>query len=445
MSLSHPSASRSRLLCLLAGLVLPLSWCGAQAAPTILSTVPANMATGVSPTAPFVITFSEAMNASLTTATFMDGTTYQPLATTPAWSGGNTVLTCSPNPSWPVGHMVIWMVEGENPSGTQLDGTTAGLFTPAAAGTGCDPSAPMLSFTVSKGWSYQQTSSALPALNTNYPYCFLGCMTLPCPRNATSVTLQAPTGPAQTMTLSPIAGHLTLLDCNYASSNALDTAYPAGNYTFTILAATSNQSVTVNLPSGVTQPSAPPHITNYLAAQSINPALPFVLGWDPFPGGTAADCIYVEIYGGIFQTPAIGSAGALNGTATSVVIPAGTLQPNSQYSGCVTFYHYQIVTNGSSHVTLAYRGSTTEFDLHTGAGSAYSPVITNAGWAGSGSFKFEVACPIGQALVAEWKTNLLAGQWQTLLSTNSTSARVQFTDSRAATNARLFYRVRTGP
>jgi hypothetical protein len=153
----------------------------------------------------------------------------------------------------------------------------------------------------------------------------------------------------------------------------------------------------------------------------------------------------VEIYGGFFQTPAIGSVGALNGTVTSVVIPAGTLQPNSQYSGCVTFYHYQMVTNGNSHVALAYRGSTTEFDLHTSAGSTYCPVITNAGWPTPGTFKFEVTCPVGQALVAEWRTNLLAGQWQTLLSTNSTSTRVQFTDPKAATSARLFYRVRTGP
>ena len=270
-------------------------------------------------------------------------------------------------------------------------------------------------------------------------------MTLPCPRNATSVTLQAPTGPAQTMTLSPIAGHLTLLDCNYATSMPSTPPIPAGNYTFTIQAASSNQSVTVNLPSSVTQPSAPPHLTNYLAAQSINPAQPFVLGWDPFPGGTAADCIYVEIYGGVFQTPAIGSVGALNGTATSVVIPAGTLQPNSHYSGCVTFYHYQIVTNGSSHVTLAYRGSTTEFDLHTSAASTYCPVITNARWMAPGTFKFEVACPIGQALVAEWKTNLLGRPVANPPLNQQRLNAGPIHGSRAATNARLFYRVRTGP
>ena len=41
----------------------------------------------------------------------------------------------------------------------------------------------------------------------------------------------------------------------------------------------------------------------------MNASLPFALGWDAFSGGTAADCIYVEIYGGVFKTAAIGEAG----------------------------------------------------------------------------------------------------------------------------------------
>jgi hypothetical protein len=423
---------------------LLVGWQSAQAVPTIISTVPANMATGVSPTAPIVFTFSEAMNISVTTVLFMDTSTSQYLTTTPVWSVGNTVLTCSPAPSWPANHMILWMASGSSAGGSALGGTTSGFFTPAAASTGCDTNASMLSFTVSKGWMYEQASAAAPALNTNSPYCFLACMSLPCPRNATNVSLQLPTGPVPNMTLSPIPGHLTLMDCSYANQAAFEAAYPYGDYRFNVQSVSSNQQVTVNFPSSLTQPAAP-HLTNYLAAQAINPAQPFALGWDPFPGGTTADCIYVEIYGGVYQTPLLGAPGTLNGTATRVVIPAGTFQPNHPYSGCVTFYHYQLLTNGSSHLSLTYRASTTEFNLSTGAGSAYCPAITNAGWAGAGLFKFEVVCPTNQPLVAEWRTNLSAGQWQTLCSTNSVSQRVQFTDPRAAANARLFYRVRTGP
>ena len=434
-----------RLVHLLAVACLLLGGWAAQAAPTILSTVPANMASGVSPTAAIVFTFSEAMNPSATTVEVLDtAPPYPYLTTSSAWSGGNKVLTCSPAPSWPVGHMIIWMVTGENPSGTTLGDPTEGMFTTAATSTGCDTNASMLSFTVAKGWIYEQASTSTPVLNTSSPYCFLACMSLPCPRNATNVSLQWLAEPPHNMTFSPIPGHLTLTDCSYANQATFEAAYPPADYTFNVQSTSSNQQVTVNLPSGLTQPAAP-HLTNFLAAQSINPAQPFVLGWDAFPGGTTADCIYVEIYGGVFQTPALGMAGALNGTATSVVIPAGPFEPNGHYSGCVSFYHYQMVTNGASHISLAYRGSTTEFSLSTGDGSAYCPVVTNAGWEAAGVFKFEVACPISQPLVAEWSTNLHASQWQSLCTTNSgVYQRVKFSDPRAGANARLFYRVRTG-
>ena len=432
----------------LAVALLLLGGWSTQAVPTITSTAPAFMATGVSPMAPIVITFSEAMDTdtNVTTLDVMDTSTYQFLTTSLAWSSGNKVLTCSPVPSWPANHKIVWLMDGESAGGITLGGDTTGMFTIAAGatGTGCDTNASMLSFTVSKGWMYEQASAGMPALNAGSPYCFLACMSLPCPRNATNVSLQWLAEPPRNMALSPIPGHLTLTECGYANQATFEAAYPPADYNFNVQSTSSNQQVTVNLPPGLTQPAAP-HLTNYLAAQSINPAQPFVLGWDAFLGGTTADCIYVEIYGGVYQTPALGMAGALHGTATSVVISAGTFQPNQQYSGCVSFYHYQMLTNGASHISLTYRSSTTEFNLSTGAGSSYCPVISNSGWEGAGVFKFEVACPTSQPLVAEWRTNLQAGQWQALCATNSgVYQRVKFTDPRAGANARLFYRVRTG-
>ena len=202
----------------------------------------------------------------------------------------------------------------------------------------------------------------------------------------------------------------------------------------------SNQTVSVNFSSSLTAPPAP-HLSNYLAAQAINPAQPFVLRWDPLAGGSAADVIYVEIYGGYFNTPALGNAGSLNSTVTSVTIPAGTLQANQTYSGCVTFYHCLLVTNGATYLTLTYRAATTEFGLQTGTGST-PLVLTPAGWSG-GSFSFDSTCTNGQALTAEYTTNLAPPHWTTLYSTNSPAARVRFSDPHAATNRQLFYRVRT--
>jgi hypothetical protein len=42
--------------------------------------------------------------------------------------------------------------------------------------------------------------------------------------------------------------------------------------------------------------------------------------------------------GGVFRTPDFDAPGALNGTATSVTIPANTLQPNSNYVTTLSFY-----------------------------------------------------------------------------------------------------------
>jgi hypothetical protein len=194
------------------------------------------------------------------------------------------------------------------------------------------------------------------------------------------------------------------------------------------------------LSSSLTPPPAP-HLTNYLAGQAINPTQPFVLGWDPLAGGTVSDVIYVEIYGGYFQTPALGEAGAINGLATGVTIPAGTLQANQTYTGCVIFYHCLLVTNGTAYLTLTYRAATTEFSLQTGNGST-PLIITPAGWSG-GSFCFESTCTNGQALIAEYTTNLAPPHWTTLYSTNSQGSSVRFGDPRAANNRQLFYRVRT--
>ena len=112
-----------------AGLVVLLIVSRADAQPTIISTVPANLATGVSVNASVVFTFSEAMNPSQTGATFFDTSPFQIIPTGQVWSGGNTVLTCTPGSPWPLDHSIVWSMAGRNPGGTALAGTTSGTFT----------------------------------------------------------------------------------------------------------------------------------------------------------------------------------------------------------------------------------------------------------------------------------------------------------------------------
>ncbi len=106
----------------------------AHAQPTIVSNVPTNGATGVPLSAALVITFSEAMNTSETTAFLYDQTIPQVLWPSLSWSAGNTVLTCTPTAAFQANHMILWTVNSQNPAGVPLGGYNGGTFTTAAGG-----------------------------------------------------------------------------------------------------------------------------------------------------------------------------------------------------------------------------------------------------------------------------------------------------------------------
>jgi hypothetical protein len=203
----------------------------------------------------------------------------------------------------------------------------------------------------------------------------------------------------------------------------------------------SNQTVVVNLPTtnSLPQPGAP-HLTNYPAAQSVNPAQPFVLGWDAFAGGTAADYIDVDI-GTVYASPNPGLPGALAGTARTFTIPAGTLQPNSNYLSRIGFFRHVGTTN-ASYATAAYRATYIEFSLMTTANAQL--VLTNASWTPS-QFSFDVLCTPGQTVTVEFTNVLTAGVWPKLLTTNSPGAQFRVVSPHSVSNKSLLYRARNGP
>lgn len=337
----------------------------AQGQPTILSTVPPNLATGVSPTAPILFTFSQPMNPSATAAQFMDATAFPPafLPTAPAWSAGNTILTCTPIQPLPANKMIVWFVDGENPAGDPLGGDPGGAFTTGGASTG-DCTNEIGSLTLAKGALYLQTSSGAPTLEPAAPYAFVACSTIACSnRTTTNLTLRVPGGRVLNVPPTVIPGHDSFTD-PAGSLPVLEESYPNGDYVFTLESASGGWPCTVNFPASLAMPNAP-HLTNFAAAQAVNPTQPFVLGWDAFQGATAQDCIQVEIYGGAFQTPALGAAGVLNGLARSVTIPANTFLPNRAYDGSVTFYDLAFTTNANGYISLVYRSAVTEFTLRT--------------------------------------------------------------------------------
>ena len=148
--------------------------------------------------------------------------------------------------------------------------------------------------------------------------------------------------------------------------------------------------------------------------------------------------------GTVYSSTNVGSVGALNGTAVAFTIPAGKLQPNTNYASSISFYHFVAVTNGTSYATTAFRSTTTTFTLFTAGGATSGPLIlTNADWS-PGVFSFDVLCLPGQTVTVDYTSVLSAGAWSKLLTTNSPGPRFHVDSPQAGSHPSLFYRARNG-
>ena len=388
-----------------------------------------------------VFQFSAPMNPDATDAIFFDQT-FNPILTTPSWNIGTTVLTCTPVTGFPANTTITWFVSGEDRNGNPLGGFPTGSFSTGTGGSSGSGTNAITTFSVGKVHHYNQTSAGAPTLDPSTPYGLSGVTALASNRTATSITLTFPTAVVSNMTqLPPPSADKYVVFATDTSLSSFDAAYPPGNYTFQVNAAASNQTVVANLPTATSMPQpGAPHVTNFLAAQAVNPNQAFVLGWDPFPGGTAADYIDVDI-GSTYLSPEPSTPGALPGTAVTFTIPAGTLQPNTNYFSRIGFFRFVGSTN-SSFATAAFRATYTEFTLIT-TGDGQLLMLTNAVHAPS-NFSFDVLCPTGQTVTVEYKTNLNLIAWQTLLTTNSPVGLFRAVAPQVATNRSMFFRARVG-
>jgi len=413
----------------------------ASAQPTIVSTTPGVGATGVAASAPVVFKFSEAMDPDATTVLFLDvmAPLAGPLPVSTVWNSSHIWMTNTPVSGFPTGKMIAWSVDGQNPGGDALDGDTAGYFTTGAGGgsTG-DCTNTMGSVTLAKGAMYEQVSAGASVLNLTNPYAFVACSAVACSNwTTTNLSLTLPAGKGSANVPAEILAGRYNMTAIFNDLTALEGSFPNGAYVFNFKSPTGTTSIPMSLPGTLAFPLPAPHVTNYLAAQNINASQPFVLGWDAAPA--AVDCVYVEIYGA-FSTPALGSVGALTGAARTITIPANTLKSNLTYTGSITFYDLVLTTN--VYVNLAYRATTTEFTLATMSPS--NPlIITNASNSG-GKFSFEMISSPGQNLIIETSTNLAAGSWKELLTTNNPAGRMRVADPGTVSGKGMFYRLRKG-
>jgi len=395
--------------------------------------------TGVAVNREVVFGFDYNMDWTATQVSFFNTTDpFNPLPVNPVWTFGYTRLTCTPLPSWPAGAMIAWTVDGIDILG-EATAYEVGFFrTTGGTQPGSGTNA-ITDFAVQAVHFYNQTNSTAPTLDPDLGYTFGATTSLASNRTATAISVALPTSVILPLSPNPVARELYFAYDSSTDLNAFNTSYPGGNYTFTVIAPTSNQVVTLSLPAPTLQPGMA-SVDNYDEAQRVNPNQPFTLRWSVPTTALLADFILVDV--GPFKTPDPGEPGALNGAARSVPIPAGTFASSTNYEATITLYRGTFATN-TAYASAAFRATLTSFDLKTTSGSVPTgPVtLTNIVALPSGNVSFEIASAPGQNMTLEISSTLLPGGWTTLLTTSSPSGHLTITATPSPGNPVRFYRV----
>jgi hypothetical protein len=233
---------------------------------------------------------------------------------------------------------------------------------------------------------------------------------------------------------------------SFPNQASFDAAYPPGSYAFGLYGLHDGLRFPVlSMPTPV-YPN-PPHLSNFAAAQSLNPLAAFTLQWDAIPGATTDDNLWVFITDAtgnpVFSTPypPMDLAGSLKGTATFVVIPTNTFQLGHAYVGTITFFRTTSVNTtgypGAVGVTVV--AVQTWFPL---AMASASPLLSEPAKLSDTQFSFHLSGIAGQNYTVQYSTTLT--DWNTLYVTNAPVNSFLLIDF-TATNAQRFYRVLVGP
>ncbi len=322
--------------------------------PQLGSTSPANAATGVALDAGIIFRFDQAMKtdtplggtpgAVTWAGTGIDSSKFQY-----SWSADQKTLTATYSGGLPKNTSVNWVLNpsaavnkltGQNGKALASD-TFSGLFTTGNGEPQClESGLPQGwgTYGISKRSSFRQTSSGDPVEDTeDAAFVFSAVVTSSTAVAGASVTL--PNGNSHDLFS---LGAATQFFETAVSENALNTAFPPGNYA---LKFTLSGQAERNIPMvmSATPPPPIPKISNYDEAQTVNPATDFTLRWNAFTGAAANDHIsmYISDTNGsvVFQAPNLCVPRPLAATDTSIVIPANTLRSNVTYTAAILFGH----------------------------------------------------------------------------------------------------------
>jgi hypothetical protein len=237
---------------------------------------------------------------------------------------------------------------------------------------------------------------------------------------AASLTL-APTtnAPSRNLVLQPNGTKLDFSDVANTAS-ALDAFYGSGVYTLQFTTPhDGGKTLSLLLPTNNFPPA--PRFSNFDALQIVNATQPSTVAWDLWPGGTINDFVQVRIEdhnaNKFFETPDLGKGGALDGRATSVVVPAGILPPGQSLEIHVTFTHLSVLdtTNYAGVLGLSDFQARTKINIQTAPVAGSKPALTLNALASGQGYQLSAIVVPNVSYRIDGSSNLL--QW-TALSTN---------------------------
>ncbi|MHB1306965.1 MAG: Ig-like domain-containing domain [Limisphaerales bacterium] len=358
-----------------------------------------------------------------------------------AWStDGFTLLATFPS-GLPADALITWRLGSgfEDTTGNQLEGGTVDGFFTTGSGGGigdCEDEDPLEqagNFFLSRLLRFLQSGPETTVSHPQGGAFLVAGFHPPADLNASGASFTSPSGSTDSM--QSVFGSPFFFYEQFVDAAGLDGAYPHGNYQARVEPSAGSPIQMSISTAGAFPPT--PTLINHGAAQAVEASAPFPLTWNAFTGADDSSFIGLEIANTdededvVFSAPNRCRNIDLPPTATSIVLPAKTLQPGRLYSLRLTFYR---LTDTSKHTAtqitfIGADGVSTETTLRT-LGSAGGEVrISQARLGDNDLFQATVTGPAGSGIVVESGTTFTG--WETVTTLNlPASGSASFEDTR---------------
>jgi hypothetical protein len=418
--------------------------------PVLLSTTPSSGSINVRPDTEVQFRFSRPMAPIVDIMWTAGGNELSSQAFNYSWSADGFTLVATYPPSFPPNAYVTWGLgdDFEDATGVPLAGEqNFGFFLTGAGNGDCDENDPLEqagNFGFSRALMFQQTGPGIVVPLPEESAFFAAIFNPPVDYSVTGASFTPPMGEPKLM--HRFFGTTFFLVDAFNTESELNEMFPLGDYVARVEPAVGSPITMTVTVSGASVPT--PEVINYTASQAIDPAAPFTLLWSSFTGADPASFIHLDIADRegdtVFSAPNECLGIELEPTATSIIVPAGTLLPGRTYELTISFFR---ITDSREHPAseitfLAAQGAITETTLRTiGGGVVEDYRFHDARVSVEGIFEATLTGAAGTLIEIQSSTNLMS--WDPVMTlTVPGSGSVSFQDPNPmVTNTRLFYRV----